>query len=129
MYFRNTNEKTWAEVIHNLGNQPIHGNLTVGGNINAKEITVTSNTGADIVFEPDYPFNEDVLQEDRQVCTQGKILNHFFICKTMRDHCAFPVIRMFHIIFLVKDDLDFINSILPASDLKIIHQYLGEDDT
>lgn len=57
MYIRNTPASgtgKWVKVITDNGAQKIKGNLTVAGTINAKEIRVNVNAGADYVFHPDY---------------------------------------------------------------------------
>lgn len=39
--------------------------------------------------------------------TQRKVLNNFFISKAMEDNITALVIRMFHIILLIKPNFDF----------------------
>ena len=57
MFFRTTNGKgigAWAKVLHDQGDQKIKGNLAVAGKIDAKEIQVKVDAGADHVFYPEY---------------------------------------------------------------------------
>lgn len=61
LYFRNTNQSgvgNWAKVIHDLGDQKIKGNLAVAGTINAREVNVIINAGADHVFHADYDLKD-----------------------------------------------------------------------
>ncbi|MBQ8361116.1 MAG: hypothetical protein IJX44_04115 [Bacteroidaceae bacterium] len=57
MYFRCTSKSgsgVWNKVICDKGNQVIDGNLTVTQGIEASEILVTIDAGADYVFDPSY---------------------------------------------------------------------------
>lgn len=87
MYIRNTNsngEGAWVKVIHDHGSQLIKGDLTVAGQINAREIQVTVNAGADYVFHPEYNLKD--LSEVKTFIDKNKHLPDIPSEKEMQDN-------------------------------------------
>lgn len=73
MFFRSTSNDgvgTWAQLIHNLGNQQINGSLGVKGTLTAKEIIVTNTGWADFVFDKDYQL-PSLKEVEEHICEKG----------------------------------------------------------